>query len=63
MGGLEAVCLLCKLPLIGRANGDAFQLELLNYNLTTACTPKVCPNTHTHAHIHTFTAANPPESK
>lgn len=31
---------------MGGANGDAFELELLNYNLTSACRP----NTHTHTH-------------
>lgn len=50
LGGLEAQC---ELTLIGRANGDAFEVELLNYNLTSACRPQLCLNTHTHLRTHT----------
>lgn len=43
-----------ELTLIARANGDAFEPELLNYNLTSACRPQLCPNTHEHTeHTHT----------
>ena len=45
-----------ELTLIGRANGDAFELELLNYNLTSACRPQLCLNTHAHTHTPTVSS-------